>query len=415
VEVEDRLGRLSSSGVSRRDLLLLGLGALLLILLVDCLYRRQQVELSVQSQMNLRFAPRAWDAALEKYPRLRPPLYPMLLWVADRAGVPLDRVNEALLLALLGGLAVTFRRALPEVPLAVALLAFAVAHPHYVNLRQYTAEAVFVVALPALVLFLCRYLTSGSWRDLAGAAVSLSVLCLSRYFALSYAFPLVMANVLALAPVPRARRIAHAAAVVVVAGLPVGIWMYFTYLQTGFWTGTDRSAPRQLPEAVQHWAGLTSLPANLRLTGKTLLVDFFSPSAYAAHSVVTRPHSPAPAEWLALGLLAACLVAGAPAWRRRPAWSPRSPTFLVAEFLAAYILVTIVVWTFGNNDPIYTRFLYPAYPLLGILAFAGYRAVKLERPSPWRLLPFRLLLALFLAVQAWRCWQAADLPVRYFS
>jgi hypothetical protein len=400
--------------VSRRDRLLLALLALLLVLLVDVLYHRQEVELSVQSQMNLRFAGREWGPAIEKYPRLRPPLYPVLLWMVERAGLPLARVNEVLLLALLGGLAVTFRRSLPRLPLAIPLLAFAIAHPHYVNLRQYTAEALFVVALPALIVFLRRYLGTGAWPDLLGVAASLSVLCLSRYFALYFAFPLVLANVLALAPADRLRRARHAAAVLAVAGLPVALWMYFTWLQTGFWTGTDRGAPRQLPEAVQHWAGLTHPAANLQLTAKTLLVDFFSPYAYAAHSVVTQPYRPSLVEWLALALGAACVAAGVPVWRRRASWSPRSGTFLVAEFLLAYLGMTIVVWSVGNNDPLYTRFLYPAYPMMGILAFQAYGALHAEGVPGWRRWPFRLLLALFLGVQAWRCWQAPALPVRYF-
>lgn len=35
-------------------------------------------------------------------------------------------------------------------------------------------------------------------------------------------------------------------------------------------------------------------------------------------------------------------------------------------------LITIVVWTLGNNDPIYSRFLYPSYPYLILAFFAGY-------------------------------------------
>ena len=189
-------------------------------------------------------------------------------------------------------------------------------------------------------------------------------------------------------------------------------WMYFTWLQTGFWTGTDRGAPRHLPEAVQHWAELTGFGANLLLTARTLLVDFFSPSLYAAHSVVTHPYAPSWVEWAGLGLVAACLAAGGPAWWRLRR-APRGGAFLVAEFLAAYLAVTIVVWTSGNNDPIYTRFLYPAYPLVFILAIQGYRALREE--AAWRRVPFKALYVLFVVVHALRSWRGVSLPVRYFG
>jgi hypothetical protein len=190
--------------------------------------------------------------------------------------------------------------------------------------------------------------------------------------------------------------------------------MYATWRQTGYWTGTDRSSERQLPEAVRHWADLTGFGANVRLTAKTVLVDAFSPTEYAAHSVVTAPYRPSPWEWTGAALLVACVALAAAAVWGRPV-RPRSATVLTAVFLAAYVAATVAVWTFGNNDPIYTRFLYPAYPLAWILSFAAYRAVASTGPPRWRLLPFWLLAALFVGVQAWRGWTAPVLPVRYFS
>ena len=72
------------------------------VLLVDFFYWRQSAELSIQSELNLRFAGRAsLFSALERYPKLRPPLYPILLWLADACRIAATRVNEILFLATL--------------------------------------------------------------------------------------------------------------------------------------------------------------------------------------------------------------------------------------------------------------------------------------------------------------------------
>ena len=386
----------------------------LLFVLADRLYVREHAELSIQSQLNLRFAARPLESALTRYPRLHPPFYPLILWAAARSAVPLERVNELLLFALLIGACVFFRRQLPDIHYLVPLIGFTVAHPLYVNLHQITAEAVFAPLLLALVAVFARYLRTGTGRTLVATAIVLSLLCLSRYFAVLFAFPLVLANLLALSPVPRARRLLHATWVPIVAGVPIGGWMVMTRLQTGYWTGTDRSAPRSLPESVQHWSQLTTFGANLRLTAKTLFLDFFSPWAYAAHSVVTRPYELSAVEWATLALLVACAAVVIALWRSPAQWAPVSPFVLAAQFLGVYLAMTIVLWTVGNNDPIYTRFLFPAYPLVGVVVFRAYAGLKARARSGWPLLPFRLLFAQYLVVQLVRGWRAEALPVRYF-
>jgi len=40
---------------------------------------------------------------------------------------------------------------------------------------------------------------------------------------------------------------------------------------------------------------------------------------------------------------------------------------LSIEFLLVYVVITVLVWTIGNNDPIYTRFLYPSYVYMILL------------------------------------------------
>jgi hypothetical protein len=398
--------------LSRRDLAAL-IAAPFLLIAADRFYARQHAEASVQAQLNVRFAARPLAMAFARYPRLHPPLYPVLLWTAARAFVPPERLNEILLIGLLAGAGLVLRQLLPDRQYVIPLVAFVVFHPLYVNFHQTTAEAVFTPLLLLLAVALTGYLRGGGAGWLAAAATTLSLLGLSRYFAVPFAFPLVLAAVLLLAPVTRTRRLVHSLVVLVVAGVPIGWWMLATRMETGYWTGTDRSAPRLFPEAVRHWSELTTLGANLRLTARTLFVDFFSPGAYAAHSVVTRPYALSPVEWLTLVLVVACLVAVCRHGEVAISWAP--PSLLqVSAFLAAlYVALTVAIWTASNNDPIYTRFLFPVYPLLGIVAVRAYERVRLRARSRWELLPFQALLLDFLVVQLVRCWRAEALPIRY--
>ena len=197
---------------------------------------------------------------------------------------------------------------------------------------------------------------------------------------------------------------------------PLLVWMWAARRETGFWTGVDRVAPRTFPEGAAHWAGLTTAEANVRLWLKTLLVDFFSPSLYAAHSVVTRPHRPSAVEWTLVALSAAALVLAVVAWRRRGVErsAEEGPErALVAQAFLLYNAATLLTWSFANNDPLYTRFLYPSYVFLVLLGFYAYADVRRWTASPWAPLAFKLLYASLVVLHCIRNVQAVALPVRY--
>ena len=60
--------------------LLAALAVAAVVLLVDFFYWRQSADLSIQSELNLRFAGRdSLVSALERYPKFRPPLYPVII------------------------------------------------------------------------------------------------------------------------------------------------------------------------------------------------------------------------------------------------------------------------------------------------------------------------------------------------
>ena len=64
----------------------------------------------------------------------------------------------------------------------------------------------------------------------------------------------------------------------------------------------------------------------------------------------------------------------------------------------------MLLWTIGNNDPIYSRFLYPSYVFFLLAGFHAYSNLKPSSHShaqgAWLRAPFLALFALVLAVQA---------------
>jgi hypothetical protein len=289
--------------------------------------------------------------------------------------------------------------------------ALAVAHFVHVNLYQTTAETLFAPLLVAFAVLLWRYAVLA--RGVVWLGVATSLLCLTRYFGLYLATPLALVHALAARGRPAGRRVRDAAIIAVLALAPIGYWMWITHEQTGLWTGADRTAPRELPESVRHWEQLTGLDDHLLLTAKTLLVDFFSPRAYAALSVVTLPYRPSWVEWALLAIAAAAMAGGLAAWRRTGWTVSSSPAIVVAEVAAAYLALTLALWTVGNNDPIHTRFLFPVYPLVLIAAFHAFDAM-VERGASWlERAPWIALYAGFMVLQAVRSWRAEPLPVRY--
>jgi hypothetical protein len=395
-------------GGRRRDVVLLA-ATVLAVATAHVLLARQSGEQSIQAQLNERFAERPIAGAFEKYPRLRPPLYPLVLWGARRVGIDAAMVQALALDATLVALALYGRRFFRGTAVACALvLGYAVAHWSHVNLYQRTAEGLFALALLGFTVALWRYSTTG--RGVAAAGLGAGVLSLLRYSGVYLAIPLAGLHALVR---PGARRVGDLAVVLALSVPPIGYWMWITHEQTGFWTGTDRGRERDLPEAVRHWEEFDSLADHVRLTAKTLWIDFLSPDAHAAVNVVTRPYAPSPVEW-GLALLAvlalATLAADLRASRGR---LEGSPARTAAEVAGLFLATTVVVWTLGNNDPIHTRFLFPVYPLLCVLAFHAYERVRGWSRAWWARAPWIALYAGIVAVQALRSWRAEALGVRY--
>ena len=396
------------------------LAAAAVVALVHVLQGRQSGPLLVQGIKNLNFARRPLDAALESHGWLRPPLYPLVLWGASRAGLPPRHVNEMLFLLTLGLVAVYARRQLRGIAPLWPVLLLAVAHFNHANVYQPVAETLFVLLLLTLVLALQGYQERAVGRCLVLSTGALAGLALARYFALVFPLPAAALNLALLPPLPWRRRLRNAAIALTVAGIPIAFWMGLAGGATGFLTGDDRWAPRDLPAEVAHWSKDTGLADHARLTAKTLVIDFFCPRQHAGLAVVTRPHPQGRVEWAGLVLVLAAGVVLAlqlgqgalPRTALDRVAVARSGGALLVELVVFFYATTLAVWTFANNDPIHTRFLYPSYALLVLLGFHAYAWVMARAREPACAVPFVGLYLLVGAVQLWRSVQAAPLPIR---
>jgi hypothetical protein len=388
-------------------------GGLLIAALAYQLYVHESGRFSPQSLVNVRFARNPdFASALHDYKRARPPLYPSALWAFAQSGLHMRWLNLALLYGALVVLWRAVHAAAPRVQPALPVALYALCHFNYVNLHQYVSEGLFVLLALLFLLATLRYSRSPSTGNLLWLGAVSAAACLTRYIGLFWLVPIACVQ-LALTSLRGAReRAAHLCGYLLVTLLPVGMWMWDAYRKTGNLTGMDRFEPRPFPRR-------TELDFNLLYTGKTLAVDFLSPQRHASHAVVNEPGPLLPAEAVAVGLAAFLALglgaAGARAWkgRRRREASPggavdgqrsvvpalSSGHSLSWQLSLGYLLVVIVLWTIGNNDPIYTRFLYPCYAFLILSIICSYSRIRDSSAERWVRLPFWALALLILAVQ----------------
>jgi hypothetical protein len=348
----------------------------------------------IQAVANEQFAAaESYSTALAEYKRVWPPLYPTLLFCANRIGITPRAVNLVLFAATIALLFPVGRRVAPRVHPGWWAGLYAVAGSHAANLGAAFSEALLIPLALGVLWVTLDCAEHGRGRDYAMAGGLLAAACLTRYFALFWLVPLAFLVLARWAPGPPRVRAVRAAVTAGAAALPVLAWMLHTRLTTGFFTGMDRFASR-LGEAQ------TTLAGNLLHTARTLFVDGFVPGRHATHEAVGRDWHLDPiglgAAVVACVLLGACLRATRISWRTR---EPGSATpWLLGGLTAGYGVWLIALWTTGNNDPVYSRFVYPAYAFLGLAAAHFYSGVKSEGSTALRR-PFQLLYAWMLLVQ----------------
>ena len=172
----------------------------------------------------------------------------------------------------------------------------------------------------------------------------------------------------------------------------------------------DRFSPRAHREE-------TDLLHNLAYSVKSILYDLLSPEREATHLAMRESWPPGVTD-VVIPLLVFAVAAGAGwlLWRRRQRVALtceglrralQGGAGLTFQLFAGYLIALIGVWTLGNNDPIYGRFLYPSYLLLIWLAFMLYVRVKDDPAAAWAM---RAMLVLFVAVQVSRTAERLSAP-----
>lgn len=372
-----------------------------IVLLVFGLARVLPGPVSPQSRSNLAFAAKASvQKALDAYPKFWPPLYPSVLWLARRAGVAPADVDRALFCMTLLLLAIIVSRHLPGIDPVYPVLLVAVADFNHHNLREAVSEHLVVPLALLLFLLVLRTHAQRGRAHVVAMAVTGAALGLTKYFSPFWPLPLAGLRLMTVKGAPMRRRLAHTAVFLATALVPVALWMLYAWHETGFLTGMDRRAPRLGRQG-------TTLYWNVVFVLRTLVLDLFSPETSATRTAVFVDGRPSAAEVVLLLLGGAAIVASV--WtesRRRGEMAPggraaETLPWLIA-FTVTYLVALVTLWTLGNNDPIYTRFLYPLYPFVILLAFAVYRRIRERGVSVLVRLPWWGLYAGVLGVQCRR-------------
>lgn len=345
-----------------------------------------------------------------------PPGYAVLLFIANTIQLPLYLVNLLLFygsLILFTGLALY---CLPELHPGWPLVLYVVSAFNYYNLAQFTAEAL-VLPLSMLVFWgLLAYIQKPTFFTLLWPALFCALLFLSRYHALLWLCPIIMLHI-AVGKRSWLTKFRHLVGFGAIAIGPVALFMLTKFLRTGYLTGMPRFSydSRQLSGEASYFPEQTTFVKNILLTIKTYIIDFLSPTQYATHRV-NRLYELSTLELtlfllflLATGVVILTITRQPGCFERTPAFPQirnydrnKLPVMLLLEFFVAYIGITIAVWTVSNNDPIYSRFLFPSYPYFILACFAGYAVVKQQRSSvPTRWL-FHLLYGVVITINLYK-------------
>ena len=370
--------------------------------------------LSVQSKAML-----DRSETLEKavQPGIWPPGYPLTLLLGRTAGLPPRTTNLLLFYASCLLLGLLHRRMFPESRPLWALVLFAACAFNYYNLSQFTAEVLVVPLALGVSLLLLLYLRKRTFSLLLGLSLCCAAIFVSRYHALAWLLPLVGGHLLFPLRKINRRSLVHLAAFGLVALIPVALVMRANYKVNRHLTGMPRLSyeVRKLPDNLGYFRESTGPEDNIRLIAQTLFVDFLSPRTLATHEVNQSAYRPSWFEWgialilaLAAGIAALCFfrersrLKNAPVQGKEEAKNGVRGALLPAEFFIGYVVITIILWSIGNNDPIYSRFLYPSYPFLILSGFAGYLFVRKRSSSTLAILPFILFYLSIVSINLYK-------------
>lgn len=330
--------------------------------MVTSMLTLSQLELlSPQSRGNVIFAENpSLVSAINHYNPVSPPVYPTLMWILSRASLPLIAVN---LIAFAGTLLWLWYAPswIPKWKRLILIALYSLRPCVVANLHQYVAESLLILLALVSLSILIRYIEAPKIKTLVLLSAMTGIACMTRYFAIFWLVP-IAASVILWKHRNSFRSLAlHSilfAFIVFAICLP---WMLHAKSVSGFWFGMSRTATRNFPPQYAYFSDTITPSANLLLMLRTLTIDLLSPTRFASHDLAAFGAF-IPAEIILAAFAIIVLLAS-----RLPASTPTG-TKLSALMAGWFLIATFVIWSSGNNDPIYTRFLYPAYVFIGISA-----------------------------------------------
>jgi hypothetical protein len=368
-----------------------------------------QHSFTMQTRENLKFANEtSLISGINQYYKAWPPAFPAALYFLNMIKISPHVVNLLIYVLNLAW----FYYYLKKFDMSAAvkyliLFSYSIGAFHFYNLAiQVVSEGLFILTAQLIFTLILNYSGKNNYQTVIGLAVLTAFSILIKYFGLLWILPMVSICIFIFSQntVVGLRNIAVYG---IVAILPTIPWFIWIYKETGHFTGWDRSSER----LISH---LTDFNHNLFFSLKTCYVDFFSRD-WASHSIITGRYDLRTWDFIVLVLLSVTVIsickiiidrikerAFIKPWSIRDFIRDEPLLFLLLMFVCSYFVFILTLWTIGNNDPIYTRFLYPSYPFIVLTIVKLYDLFMKKAYHPYYSQVFSLLFFTILGSQAYK-------------
>lgn len=356
-----------------------------------------QHSFTLQTRENLKFAnSTSLSSGINEYYKAWPPAFPAALYLFNMIKISPHIVNLFIYVFNLAW----FYYYLKKFDMSVAakyliLFSYSIGAFHYYNLAiQVVSEGLFILTAQLIFTLILNYSGKNNYQTIIGLGVLTTFSILIKYFGLLWILPLVSICIFIFSK-NMVVGLRNVAVYGIVAILPTIPWFIRIYKETGHLTGWDRSSERLIGH-------LTDFSHNLFFSLKTYYVDFFSRD-WASHSIITGRYDLQTWDFIVMVLLAVTAISICriifDRFRERASTKPRGTRdfikeepalFLLLMFTGSYLVLILTLWTIGNNDPIYTRFLYPVYPFTVLAIVKLYDLFMKKAYHPYYSKVFRM-------------------------
>jgi hypothetical protein len=365
--------------------------AAVIILLVPFLYMgayETQEPIPVQAQLNIGVMNHASLAeGLSKYPKTWPPLYPALLWSLHKTTPITAYALNVMFFCASIFLAMLFtKKYIDNNYYIIPAGLFAINNIFYYNASVITSEMLMVVESLFIIHLLARHIETPKYSYVVLLGLVAGVMCYTRYFGLIWVFPTTLLC-LFLCNDSLSNRVRYIFTFGLTSFVVSASWVLYVWASTGYLTGMDRAEQRELPATV-------SFIYNIIGTFKTATYDLLSPQHIGDYAAVLFENLSMYEHLLffvvifLFGLLFFHLARLVMNKKYAELIKPKN---LPAIFFISYLVVLNLIWSVGNNDPIYTRFIYPVYPVFFLAVYSLFVDTSRNNPRQ-KMLPYALIL-----------------------